>query len=293
MAKWLLLDGSNLVYRSFYAIPELTRADGFPTNALHGWIRTLWRLEDMEKPDGMAVFFDAKGETEREKIYPEYKANRDEMPESLSKQFPWTKQIVEACGMPMFEQEGLEADDLIATAAISLLEQGHTVKIVSADKDLGQLIRPGIIQLLPPPTANPSIGWRELDEAGIFAKYGLQPKQIRDYLALVGDTSDNVPGVQGVGPKTATRWLQEWGTIEGVIEHASELKPMRFQEKLPTALEQLRLSYELVGLDCNAMIEPLNMKPCDANGLIRILEELEMKTAVNDAEKRYRVGYLF
>jgi len=293
MAKWLLLDGSNLVYRSFYAIPELTRADGFPTNALHGWIRTLWRLEDMEKPEGMAVFFDAKGKTEREKIYPEYKANRDETPESLSKQFPWTKKIVEACGMPMREQEGLEADDLIATAALSLLEQGHTVKIVSADKDLGQLIRPGIMQLLPPPTANPRIGWRELDEAGIFAKYGLQPNQIRDYLALVGDTSDNVPGVQGVGPKTATRWLQEWKSVEGVIEHAAELKPARFQEKLPAALEQLRLSYELVGLDCNAAMEPLEMKPCDANELIRMLEELEMRTAVNDAEKRYRVGYLF
>lgn len=292
MAKWLLLDGSNLVYRSFYAIPELTRADGFPTNAIHGWVRTLWRLEDMEKPDGMAVFFDAQGKTEREKRYPEYKANRDETPASLSKQFPWTKQIVAASGIPMCEQEGLEADDLIATAALALLGQGHTVKIVSADKDLGQLIRPGVTQLLPPPTANPRIGWRELDEAGIFAKYGFQPKQIRDYLALIGDTSDNIPGVQGVGPKTATRWLQEWESLEGIIEHTSELKPARFREKLPAALEQLRLSYELVGLDCNAVMEPLEMKPCDAIALIRILEELEMKTAVNDAEKRYRVGYL-
>jgi DNA polymerase-1 len=293
MAKWLLLDGSNLVYRSFYAIPELTRSDGFPTNAIHGWIRTLWRLEDMEQPDGMAVFFDAKGVTEREKLFPDYKANRNETPESLSQQFPWVKRITEVCGFPMREQEGLEADDLIATAALSLLAQGHTVKMVSADKDLGQLVRPGIAQLLPPPTANPRVGWQEVDESGIFEKYGLQPKQIRDYLALVGDASDNIPGVEGVGPKTATRWLQEWGSIEGVIAHASELKPMRFQEKVPASLDQLRLSYELTGLHCQASMDPLEMKPCDAEALIRIFEELEMKTAVNDAEKRYRVGYLF
>ncbi|GAB4281770.1 MAG: 5'-3' exonuclease H3TH domain-containing protein [Opitutales bacterium] len=293
MAKWLLLDGSNLMFRAFYAIPDLTRSDGFPTNALHGWVRTLWKLEDAEQPDHMLVFFDPKGPGKRASLFPDYKANRSETPEELLEQIPWIKLITEACGIPLKESDSLEADDLIASAARDLANEGHDVRIVSADKDLGQLISPQVKQLLPPPTANPRLGWRLLDEAGVRGKYGIEPGKIRDYLALIGDSSDNIPGIHGVGPKTASRWLQEWESLEGIIEHAHELKPSRFQSLVAESVEMLRLNYELVGLDCSESVDLSTPGEAKPEALIKILESMEMRTAARDATERYRVGYLF
>src|SRR5580698_1526591 len=227
--KSLLIDGFNLAYRCFFAIPELTRRDGFPTNALHGWVKSLWRLSDQEKPDGTLVFFDLGGAQDRLALLPEYKAHRDEMPDSLSKQIPVIKALTVAMGLGAIEQDGVESDDLLASEAVTLAARGCEVLIVSSDKDFAQIVGERIRLMLPPPTANPKLGWRLLDAAGVVEKFGVPPSQIADYLALVGDTSDNIPGIAGVGPKTATKWLAAFGSLAGVMAHAGELQPERFR----------------------------------------------------------------
>ena len=240
MPPVLLIDGFNLIFRSFYGMPELTREDGLPTNAIHGWVRTLWKLLDDVKPESTLAFFDLGGSRRRLELDAEYKANRDETPEDLIPQVPWIKKITEAMGIAVIESEGIEADDLLASAAVQLVEKGHEALIVSADKDFAQCLRPGITQLLPPPTVNPRLGWRRMDAAGVKEKFGVTPEQITSYLALVGDTSDNIPGLAGVGPKTAAKWLQQYHTLDDIIAAADEINPPRFREKLAEQVERLR-----------------------------------------------------
>jgi len=204
MSKWLLVDGFNLAYRCFFAVPDLTRADGFPTNAVHGWVKSLWRLQDQEKPDATLVFFDLGGAQDRLALHPEYKAQRAEMPESLVKQLPYVKAVTRAMGLGGIEQDGVESDDLLASQAVALARAGHEVLIVSSDKDFAQIVGDRIQIMLPPPSANPQLGWRRMDTAGVVEKFGVPPAQIAEYLALVGDTSDNIPGILGVGEKTAS-----------------------------------------------------------------------------------------
>ena len=199
MAKWLLVDGYNMAFRAFYGMPELTRSDGFPTGALHGWVKTMWKLQDQEKPDAMVVFFDLGGSQDRLALHPEYKAQRKETPEPLEKQIPVIKELTRAMGLIGVELDGVESDDLLAAQARALGKAGHDVLIVSADKDFAQCVDERIKILLPPPTANPKLGWRVLDPAGVVEKFGVPPAQIAEYLALIGDTSDNIPGVNGVG----------------------------------------------------------------------------------------------
>ena len=243
MAKWLLVDGFNLAYRCFFAIPELTRADGFPTNALHGWVKALWRLEDQEKPTGTVVFFDLGGSQERLLLHPEYKAQREEMPEALSKQVPVIKELTRAMGLVGVEQDGVESDDLLASKACALAAQGDEVLVVSSDKDFAQIVGERIRIMLPPPTANPKLGWRTMDAKGVEEKFGVPPGKIADFLALVGDTSDNIPGISGVGPKTASKWLLEHGSLEGVIAAAPRLSPERFREAVAGSAAEARRRY--------------------------------------------------
>jgi len=269
-------------------MPELTRADGFPTQVVHGWLRTLWMLEDRESYDGLLAFFDLGPPTEREALLAGYKANRKETPEDLEKQVPWVKQLTDALGIPVIEKEGIEADDLIGAAALILAERGDAAVIVSADKDLGQVVRPGITQLLPPPTANPRLGWRVLDEAGVEAKFGVPPLQIPDYLALIGDSSDNIPGLAGVGPKTAVKWLLEYGDLESIIAHANYIQPPRFQQKVADQADDLRRNLKMVTLDLQQPVPTLDSgKPVDLDRVVELLETLEMKTAARDCQKRY------
>src|SRR3569833_1071584 len=140
MSKWLLIDGFNLAYRCFFAIPELTRSDGFPTNALHGWVKSLWKLHDQEKPEAILVFFDLGNANDRLALLPEYKAHRDEMPEALVKQLPYVKSLTKALGFVGIEIDGIESDDLLASQAQALAREGHDVLIVSSDKDFAQLV---------------------------------------------------------------------------------------------------------------------------------------------------------
>lgn len=293
MAKWLLVDGFNLAYRCFFAIPELSRADGFPTNALHGWVKSIWKLADQEKPQGTLVFFDLGGAQDRLAIHPEYKAQREEMPEALAKQLPYVRSLTRALGCVGIELEGVESDDLLAAEAVALAQAGHEVLIVSSDKDFAQIVDERIKILLPPPTANPKLGWQVRDADGVREKFGVPPSQIADYLALVGDTSDNIPGINGVGPKTASKWLAEWGSLEGVIAHAAELQPERFRAAVSSEADKLRRNLKLTTLNVTLPSLVLSKPTPAPEELYRLLEELEMRSALQEARQRYGQPELF
>ncbi len=287
MAKWLLVDGFNMAFRAFYGMPELTRADGFPTGALHGWVKTMWKLQDQEKPDGMLVFFDLGGSQDRLALHPEYKAQRKETPEPLEKQIPVIKELTRAMGLVGVELDGVESDDLLASQARVLANAGHDVLIVSADKDFAQCVDERVKILLPPPTANPKLGWRMLDAAGVVEKFGVPPAQIAEYLALIGDTSDNIPGIDGVGPKTAAKWFAEFGGLEAIIANAENLKPDRFRGPVAEQAERLRRNLKLTILSTKSpMLTVAPGEPTPAK-LLPLLESMEMKSTVVEAGKRY------
>ncbi len=291
--RWLLVDGYNLVYRCFYATPALTRADGFPTNALHGWVKSLWRLMDQEKPDHTVVFYDLGGSQDRLALHPEYKAQRADMPAELEKQIPVVKQLTRALGLVAIEQDGVESDDLLASCAISKAAEGHEVLIVSSDKDFAQIVSERIRVMLPPPSAQPKLGWRLLDAVGVKEKFGVPPEKIPDYLALIGDTSDNIPGLSGVGPKTAIKWLEKYSSLDGVLSSASEIEPDRFRTPLAEAAERLRLNLRLVTLNKSLQMPQVTQsKPLMAD-LLGILRDMEMRSTLAEAEKRYGQPELF
>jgi DNA polymerase I len=287
MAKWLLVDGFNMAFRAFYGMPELTRTDGFPTGALHGWVKTMWRLQDQEKPDGMLVFFDLGGSQDRLALHPEYKAQRKETPEPLEKQIPVIKDLTRAMGLVGVELDGVESDDLLAAQARMLANAGHEVLIVSADKDFAQCVDDRIKMLQPPPTANPKLGWRVLDAAGVKEKFGVPPSQIAEYLALIGDTSDNIPGINGVGPKTAAKWFEEFKSLEGIIAGSAGLKPERFREAVATHADRLRMNLKLTTLRTTSPLPHVGPAEPQAVKLFQLLETLEMKSSLAEARTRY------
>lgn len=293
MAKWLLVDGFNLAYRCFFAIPELTRADGFPTNALHGWVKSLWRLSDQEKPDGVLVFFDLGGAQDRLLLLPEYKAQREEMPEALSKQIPVIKELTRAMGLGGIEVSGVESDDLLASHAATLAKRGDQVLIVSSDKDFAQMVDDRVKIMLPPPTANPKLGWRVMDATYVVEKFGVPPARIAEFLALVGDTSDNIPGISGVGPKTASKWLLEHGSLEGVIAAADRLNPERFRALVASSAELLRRNLKITTLNLSLPPPSTEHTAARPGELIGILERMEMRSAAAEARERYGQPELF
>lgn len=293
MAKWLLVDGFNLIYRSYFALPELTRADGFPTGALHGWVKGLWKLADQEKPEATLVFFDLGGAQDRLAIHPEYKAQRAEMPEALRQQIEPIKQLTRAMGLVGIEQDGVESDDLLAAQAVAFAKAGHESIVVSSDKDFAQIVCDQIKIMLPPPSANPKLGWRLLDAAGVQEKYGVAPGQIPDYLALIGDTSDNIPGIDGVGPKTASKWLAEFHTLEGVIARAGELKPDRFRIAVAAEAEKLRKNLRLTTLNLSLPTVAAEKTSPQVGELLRLLESFEMHSTLKEAQARYGQPELF
>ena len=287
MAKILLCDGHNLAFRAFYGIRDLSRADGFPTNMVHGWLRSLWRLEDDCSPDQIWVFFDKGGSRRREDILPTYKANRGLPPDGFSEQLAWVKRLTTALGHGWREQEGLEADDLIASAVRQHSGDKTDLLIVSSDKDLSQLVGPKVKQLLPPPTANPKLGWRLLDESGVKEKFGVSPAGILDYLSIIGDQSDNIPGLTGVGPKTALKWMNDHGDLEGIIENAGRLAPKRFCSLVYEKRGDLLRNRELIRLESDLEVDMTNCPPVNLTELKEILLELEMKKSWEEASRRY------
>ena len=286
MAKWVLIDGFNLAFRCFHAVQGLTRKDGFPTNALYGWVRAIWKLQDEERPDGLAIFYDLGGSSAREALMPEYKANRAETPEALEKQIPLLKQTAAHIGLIPVESPGVESDDLLASHAVRLAAEGNEVWIASGDKDFAQVVGGGVRLLVPPPSANPKAGWTRLDAEGVRAKFGVSPSQIADYLALVGDTVDNIPGLQGVGPKTAAKWLERHGSLEGVLAAAAEIEPERFRPLVASSAERLRRNLQMTRLDLSLAPAPLPAPRPDAAALVALLDEMEMRTHAAEARRR-------
>lgn len=293
MSRWLLIDGFNLMYRCFFATPALTRADGFPTNALHGWVKSVWRLMDQEKPDHTVVFFDLGGAQDRLALHPEYKAQRKEMPEELARQIPYVKSLTISLGLAAVEQNGVESDDLLASCAVRCAAQGDDVLIVSSDKDFAQIVSERIKLLLPPPSAQPKLGWRRLDASGVQEKFGVLPSQIADYLALMGDASDNIPGLSGVGPKTAAKWLASHGSLQGLIAAAESIEPERFRVPLREAAERLRLNLRLTTLNLQLPLPELRQGEPNLTSLFDTLSAMEMRTTLEEARSRYTQRELF
>lgn len=213
----LLVDGSSYLYRAYHAMPDLRAPDGFPTGAVHGMVAMMKRLREQVPAAHAACVFDAKGDTFRNAWYADYKAHRPSMPEALAQQIVPIHEVVRLLGWPVLEVPGIEADDAIGTLARVGAASGHRVVISTGDKDLAQLVTPQVSLIN-------TMSNETLDEAGVLAKFGVPPERIVDYLSLVGDTVDNVPGVEKVGPKTAAKWLADFGSLEGVMAAAASIK---------------------------------------------------------------------
>ncbi|MBL8340344.1 MAG: DNA polymerase I [Rubrivivax sp.] len=241
----LLVDGSSYLYRAYHALPDLRSAEGFPTGALHGIVAMLKKLRQDVGAEHAACVFDAKGKTFRDDWYPEYKAHRSPMPEPLVQQVEPIHEVVRLLGWPVLEVPGIEADDAIGTLARVAEASGHQVLISTGDKDLAQLVTPAV-------TLINTMSNERLDVPGVKAKFGVPPERIVDYLTLIGDSVDNVPGVDKVGPKTAVKWLEEHGSLDGVMTAASEMKGAA-GENLRRALGWLPMGRRLVTVvtDCD------------------------------------------
>jgi DNA polymerase-1 len=231
MPTLVLVDGSSYLYRAFHALPDLRTSGGEPTGALRGVLSMLRRIAEDERPDYFAVVFDAPGKTFRDDWYPLYKAQRPPMPEDLVRQIEPLHELVRAHGWPLLMVEGVEADDVIGTLAAQAAAAGIDCVISTSDKDLAQLVRPGIKLVN-------TMSNETLDEPGVVAKFGVRADQVLDLLALTGDVVDNVPGVPKVGPKTAAKWLAQFGTLDAVIAHAGEI-PGVVGENLRATLDWL------------------------------------------------------
>ena len=241
---FIVVDGTSYLYRAFHAMPSsLTNAEGQPTGAIYGVINMLRKLLAEYSPQKIAVIFDAKGKTFRDDLYPQYKANRPPMPDDLRGQIEPLYAIVEAIGLPMLIIDGVEADDVIGTLANQATSSGINTLISTGDKDMAQLVNQHV-SLINTMTDT------HMDIQGVNDKFGVTPEQIIDYLALIGDTVDNVPGVPKVGPKTASKWLAQYNTLDNIIEHADEFKG-KVGENLRASLEQLPLSKQLVTIKCD------------------------------------------
>jgi DNA polymerase-1 len=236
-----LVDGSSYLYRAFHALPSLSNAAGQPTGAIFGVANMLRRLIQASKPDRIAVVFDAPGKNFRHELYADYKANRPSMPDELRSQIEPLKGLIDAMGLERIEVPGVEADDVIATLSRAAEAAGMQVMISSGDKDLAQLVDNEVV-------LEDSMQDKRYDPAAVEEKFGVGPALIGDFLALIGDTSDNIPGVEKCGPKTAAKWLNNYGSLDALIEHADEIGG-KIGENLRAALDQLPLSRKLVALD--------------------------------------------
>ncbi|MFN3761768.1 MAG: DNA polymerase I, partial [Anaerolineae bacterium] len=258
--RLVLIDGHALAYRAFHALPleGFATRDGEPTNATYGFTSTLLHILQELRPDYIAVCFDA-GHSGRDEIYPDYKAHRDRMPDEMRVQMERIRQIVQAFGIPIFEVPGVEADDLMGALARQAAEQGLETVIVTGDKDLLQLVAPGVKVFLAGRRLSDGAVY---DEEAVRARYGgLSPAQLRDFKALVGDKSDNIPGVSGVGEKTATELLRKYGSLEEIYRHLDEVTPPRYREALEKNRDAAFLSQQLATIRTDLPVR-LNLEEC-------------------------------
>ncbi len=271
---FVLVDGSSYLYRAYHAMPPLTNAAGQATGAIYGVVNMMKRLLRDYNPEHIAVVFDAKGKTFRNDLYPEYKATRPPMPDDLREQIEPLHAVVKAMGFPLLMVEGVEADDVIGTLAAQATALKMSTLISTGDKDMAQLVNEHVHLIN-------TMSNTYTDETAVQEKYGITPARIIDYLALMGDKVDNIPGVPSVGPKTATKLLQQYDTLDGVIAHANEVKG-KLGEKLRDAVSNLPLSYELATIKCDVPLDyapaELQMQSPDTDALSDLFHELEFKT---------------
>jgi DNA polymerase-1 len=276
----VLVDGSSYLFRAYHALPPLMTSKNHPTGAIKGVISMLRKLEQDFPGSKMVVVFDAKGKTFRNELYEEYKANRPPMPEDLGLQIQPIHEIVRAMGLPLLIVEGVEADDVIGTLADEATSKGIDVVISTGDKDMAQLVSDHV-------TLINTMTDTRMDRDGVAEKFGVKPEQIIDYLALVGDKVDNIPGVNKCGPKTAVKWLQTWGSLDQVIDHADEVKG-KIGEYLRDAAETLPLSYELATIrtdvDLEFGLEDLQLREQSDEELLGLFREYEFRSWIDELE---------
>ena len=270
--KVYLVDGSSYIFRAYFAIRHLSNSKGEATNAVYGFTNMLLTLLRDEQPDLMAVVFDTKAPTFRKDLYPEYKANRAAMPEDLIPQIPWIKNVVRAFNLPALEMPGYEADDIIATLARRYADEGLDVTVVTGDKDLMQIVGERV-QLLD------TMKGRVSRRAEVIERFGVPPEQVLEVLGLAGDSSDNIPGVPGIGEKTASQLIQEFGTIDNLLNNIDQVKGKKRQENLRTYADQARLSRRLADLvydlKIDVTLDDLALEEPDRSTLENLFKDLE------------------
>ena len=278
-----LVDGSGYIFRAYHALPALTRSDGTPTGAVLGYSNMLAKLLQDTNADHLAVVFDRAKSSFRNQLYHQYKAHRPQPPSDLVPQFKLVRQATAAFNVCAIELEGYEADDLIATYARQAVADGATVTIVSSDKDLMQLVGNGISMLDP-------IKQRPIREKEVHEKFGVTPDKVADVQALCGDSIDNVPGVPGIGAKTAAELVNSYGDVENLLAHAAEIKQPKRRQALMDFAEQVRIAKQLVRLKDDVPLPvpltELAVKPLSREKLFPFLRELEFKTLLNRIEAR-------
>ena len=270
----VLVDGSSYLFRAFHALPSLTTSSGQPTGAIKGVISMIRRLQQDYPNAPIIVVFDAKGKNFRHDLYPEYKANRPPMPEELAPQIAPIHQIIRAMGLPLLIEENVEADDVIGTLAHEATHKGIDVVISTGDKDMAQLVSPHV-------TLINTMTETRMDREGVIGKFGVAPEQIVDYLALMGDKVDNIPGVEKCGPKTAAKWLQQYDNLDQLMAHADEIGG-KIGENLRSALDRLPLSRQLATIRTDMKLDERlsDLRPSepDRDALLTLFRELEFKS---------------
>jgi DNA polymerase-1 len=286
MKKLVLIDGNAIIHRAFHALPPLSTQGGQPTNAVYGFFMMLLKIVDDLKPEYLVVCFDKKAPTFRKQLYIGYQATRPAPSDDLIPQFDMVHKALDSAKITHFEVDGYEADDLIGTISKEAREKNLQTIIVSGDRDLLQLVNSSVLMLAP------IIGMTKMtlfDQAKVREKYGLEPWQIVDYKALVGDASDNYPGVSGIGPKTASTLLAKYKTLEGLYENLIELSP-QIQEKLAQDAEQAALAKKLATIVLNAPVtlkeEDAQINKIDNQALKKVFEKYGFKSLLGRIEKR-------
>ncbi len=281
MKTLLLVDGSSYLYRAFHALPDLRNAKNEPTGAIYGVLNMLKRLRKDVPADYIACVFDAKGKTFRDELYPEYKAHRPPMPDDLAAQIPPLHEAVSAMGWPLLMIDGVEADDVIGTLAFEAEKHGLFTVISTGDKDITQLVNPQVRLVN-------TMSNETLDEAGVAAKFGVPAARIIDYLTLIGDAVDNVPGVAKVGPKTAVKWLTQYGSLDNIIAHADEIGGV-VGENLRKALDWLPQARALLTIKCDVPlpVHVSNLTPAapDVDKLRELFGRFEFKTWLRELQE--------
>lgn len=284
--KVFIIDGSSVLYRSFYALPRLINSKGLPTNAIYGFHNIIRKLIKEEKPEYLVVAFDVKGKTQRHELFEQYKAQRKPMPDDLEIQVPYVKKLLEALQVPYIENPGVEADDLMASIAKRLRDMGYEAVIVTSDKDLLQILNDGIKIYHPgKETYITKENCREI--------YGIEPSQVVDVLALMGDSVDNIPGVKGIGEKTAKSLINQFGTLDELLKNLDKVKP-RVKKAIEEHMNELKLSRELVKIDSSipveVNIEDYKLKEPNLEKLLPLLRELEFSSLLKEYTHEERIN---